>query len=56
MDGVDDRAGDQHPPSCKQLMAAIRKHCDLKGYQGLQRMQFIREYKKLVMERLNIKL
>ena len=47
---------EDRPPSCKELMAAIRKHCDLKNYQGLRRKQFIREYKKLVMERLNIKL
>ena len=49
MDGVTDE-----PPNPSQLLAAIRNHCDKQGYKGKQRVDMIREYKRLVMERTGV--
>lgn len=46
----------QETPSARELMAAIRKYCDEKGLKGRERAEYIREFKRLTVERLGVRL
>lgn len=51
MDGMNEEL-----PKPSQMLAAIRNHCDLKGYKGKHRAEVIKEYKRLVLERTGVAL
>lgn len=40
----------------RALMAGIRNHCDKRGLKGKLRAQYIREFKRLALEKHGIKL